>query len=748
MWCHIAAVLAMCALCLSQPLARQSDLFVAITDQNATTIELAGTLILNPYLWWEQPRTDMQIGPDRNITINSRGTALVDLTDISGDLLSPGVTSIVALSKTTVTLSKLVFFSDTTLTSSDSFLSYVAWIQTRDDASVVYTDCSFYASRGSDLSLLAASIRELGGILGPSPSNDVLTIIAAALGHVSFMNSTVRMMNSVQVSTAQGVEQALRDESVQHIMVDTALHMADWRRVVDLHRPVIIETLDHNLMWDVGDTLYTLCVGGNGSLNLKGGFTFVTPCAPRPPYYQPLFLSFIYANGSNEALGPGVVRSSGWTAVGPTNTSALQKGCRNCTSLVPLYSDRLDGSVQIERWHLDGALSPTCKGSDAYWRVTNITQTIEPKTRRNHILTYGLGISLPLVGVGVFGALGVVLYRIRRANAVKALELQQTDCQKLTAIASRVLGKETVVTGLLGTGSFANVYKALWNGKIVALKVTFPMDISDNDNEVLLGLSLTHPNIVKTMRSAHRKVAPKKPDAPMARWPSINVSSSPSTENPRPPPVRTCRENWIVTEFCDLGSVRQAYKRNKMSTGWQHILYTIRDVVSALQYMHDHNTMHGDLNTNNIMLQTDTRDPRGFVAKVADLGLAQSMISWQKAEKNTMSYGTVTHQPPELLVSGTLCKETDIYATGIIMYELYVGDTPYKSMTHGAIVQQVTRNQLRPEFPSETPEDYSKLAKDCWHEKPEKRPTLGEVQYRLDRLIKQFITRAERAVSL
>ena len=46
--------------------------------------------------------------------------------------------------------------------------------------------------------------------------------------------------------------------------------------------------------------------------------------------------------------------------------------------------------------------------------------------------------------------------------------------------------------------------------------------------------------------------------------------------------------------------------------------------------------------------------PNGFTAKVADFGLSRSMVDVSRAETST--YGTITHQPPEMLANGSVSK--------------------------------------------------------------------------------------------
>lgn len=92
-----------------------------------------------------------------------------------------------------------------------------------------------------------------------------------------------------------------------------------------------------------------------------------------------------------------------------------------------------------------------------------------------------------------------------------------------------------------------------------------------------------------------------------------------------------------------------------------------------MTYLHSAGIVHGDLCGGNILLTTDdSAGPLGLTAKVCDFGLSREMSLKSRVE--TMTYGTVSHMPPELLSLGLLSSAADVYAFGVILNELYCGE--------------------------------------------------------------------------
>ena len=156
----------------------------------------------------------------------------------------------------------------------------------------------------------------------------------------------------------------------------------------------------------------------------------------------------------------------------------------------------------------------------------------------------------------------------------------------------------------------------------------------------------------------------------------------------------------------------------------------LKEVARAMLFLHDNHIIHGDLKSANVLLSDSSRDRRGYEAKVTDFGFSRVLAK----SHTTKTYGTVTHQPPELLSQGLLSQSTDVFAFGILMWEVYVADGVFKDLSDSEVIVKVTRDGIRPTFPPGCPGSYRALAERLWSEKPDDRLPMSEVESELEKI--------------
>jgi hypothetical protein len=95
----------------------------------------------------------------------------------------------------------------------------------------------------------------------------------------------------------------------------------------------------------------------------------------------------------------------------------------------------------------------------------------------------------------------------------------------------------------------------------------------------------------------------------------------------------------------------------------------------ALQAAHDHHIVHRDLKPANIVMLDEPSD-RDFV-KVLDFGLAKSLAGDMTTTQSGQLMGTPTYIAPETVIDGTVDPRSDLYALGVILFELCQGTPPF-----------------------------------------------------------------------
>jgi serine/threonine-protein kinase len=119
-------------------------------------------------------------------------------------------------------------------------------------------------------------------------------------------------------------------------------------------------------------------------------------------------------------------------------------------------------------------------------------------------------------------------------------------------------------------------------------------------------------------------------------------------------------------------------------------LELIEPILSALSAAHAAHLIHRDIKPENVLIATDGR------VKVADFGLARAVSAdTQHTATGGVLIGTVSYLAPELVVDGRADARADVYATGVVLYELLTGRKPHE----GASPIQVAYKHVHEDVP-------------------------------------------------
>lgn len=89
---------------------------------------------------------------------------------------------------------------------------------------------------------------------------------------------------------------------------------------------------------------------------------------------------------------------------------------------------------------------------------------------------------------------------------------------------------------------------------------------------------------------------------------------------------------WIVTEYCEYGSLKNAIRQGKFSKSSEPYDFTVSlsdvlpmalDIANGLSYLHSHNIIHGDLKIDNVLLSKSSHQNVKYQYKIGDFGLSR-----------------------------------------------------------------------------------------------------------------------------
>jgi hypothetical protein len=137
--------------------------------------------------------------------------------------------------------------------------------------------------------------------------------------------------------------------------------------------------------------------------------------------------------------------------------------------------------------------------------------------------------------------------------------------------------------------------------------------------------------------------------------------------------------SWVVMEYATGESLEEIIRRHPQGMPLDATMDWMQGIAAGVAYLHDHGIVHRDLKPGNIF-----RDD-GQV-KLGDYGLSK-FISCSRRSGQTESIGTVHYMAPEV-ANGRYGKEIDIYALGIILYEMLTGHVPFEGESVGEVLMK------------------------------------------------------------
>ncbi|EGG23797.1 ankyrin repeat-containing protein [Cavenderia fasciculata] len=270
---------------------------------------------------------------------------------------------------------------------------------------------------------------------------------------------------------------------------------------------------------------------------------------------------------------------------------------------------------------------------------------------------------------------------------------------------------ELEYTEKLGAGSSGKVYRGLYKGKEVAIKILKSMSEAKEVDEFKKEFQ-----IMSAIRSKY----------------VVNFYGAVLTP-------RLC----MVMENCGRGSLYHVMNNEKYDIGWDSTFRFAIETARGIECLHKWNPqiVHRDLKSLNLLVNDK------WEVKVCDFGLSR-FNTGSNMETLTKMRGTFAYCAPEVYFGEQFSVKSDVYSIGMILWELVTRcincryERPFsefKNLQHDfQIIIQTAKRGLRPTIPPACPANFAALINNCWDAKFENRPTCTDIVSALQTLETEY----------
>ncbi|XP_068104778.1 serine/threonine-protein kinase A-Raf [Hyperolius riggenbachi] len=278
-----------------------------------------------------------------------------------------------------------------------------------------------------------------------------------------------------------------------------------------------------------------------------------------------------------------------------------------------------------------------------------------------------------------------------------------------------VNSNEVIILKRIGTGSFGTVYRGKWHGDVAVkiLKVTSPTaeQIQAFKNEMQVLRKTRHVNILLFM----------------------GFMTKPTFA--------------IITQWCEGSSLYRHLHVIETRFDIFQLIDIARQTAQGMDYLHAKNIIHRDLKSNNIFLH------EGLTVKIGDFGLATVKTRWSGSQQVEQPSGSILWMAPEVIrmqESSPYSFQSDVYAYGVVLYELMAGLLPYANINNrDQIIFMVGRGYLSPDFSkvsNNCPKAMRRLLESCLKFKRDERPLFPQILSSIE-LLQRSLPKLERSAS-
>ncbi|XP_067049582.1 ephrin type-A receptor 3-like isoform X2 [Acropora muricata] len=270
---------------------------------------------------------------------------------------------------------------------------------------------------------------------------------------------------------------------------------------------------------------------------------------------------------------------------------------------------------------------------------------------------------------------------------------------------------------LLGSGNFGEVYKAIVNDCIVAVK-SLKENASQKDKQDMF----TELHMMKYLKSHNHVV----------QMIGYSTRSDPLLLILEYMPygdllgyLRISRGHHDIYNSGEKKPTSRLTDMELLSFAWM--------IADGMSYLADMRVVHRDLAARNVLVGENE------VCKISDFGLTRD-VNTEVYVRTSQARLPVKWMPPESLFLGESSTKSDVWSYGIVLWEVFtIGDSPYPGVKPRQVASLLERGYRMPR-PNHISEELYSVMSECWSEKPEDRPSFQWICTAMKRLINDHKT--------
>ncbi|XP_037909941.1 activin receptor type-1 isoform X1 [Hermetia illucens] len=451
----------------------------------------------------------------------------------------------------------------------------------------------------------------------------------------------------------------------------------------------------------------------------------------------------------------------------------VSRGCTTSYDQLPLFcnSQNTNNSGPRKR-HTSGQYNIVCCSGDycndgSFPELPPLNDVTKMETLNGYVLKFTLSVGASILAMLLIGTLILFIYRRSRSHKKRLLEMRSKrdletyyasdDLLRATSagdstlreylehsvtsgsgsglplLIQRTLAKQVTLVDCIGRGRYGEVWRGVWYGENVAVKIFFSREEESwkRETEIYNTILLRHENILGY------------------------IGSDMTSRN-------SCTQLWLLTNYYPNGSLYDHL--NKTTLSHSDMIVICLSIANGLVHLHTEifgsegkpAIAHRDLKSKNILVRSNG------TCVIADFGLAvlHSQTTGELDMGTNPKVGTRRYMAPEVLDESIDLKNfeavrrADIYALGLIFwevcrrtiscgiveeykvpyYDVVPSDPSFEDMR-----KVVCGDEYRPSIPNRWTSDpllagMSKLMRECWHKNPNVRLPALRIKKTLDKL--------------